>query len=147
MVSIETYSQPHNGCSTIEEYFLQTGMRNQSVWRTDVELLAASSLLEISMFTAKCARFINGKNFPNQIWLEIHRKPIKHFIYKTLGGCYYDVVLDVSNNAISRMPLKKGKNSATQKNATCASCTPMTSQNADFCCKKSQSGSRECTWR
>ena len=47
---IETYLLPHISFSTLEEYFAHIRMKNQSAWGTDVEILAASSLLERDIY-------------------------------------------------------------------------------------------------
>ena len=49
MRNIENSLHPHIN-SSLEEYLVRTGMKNQSVWGTDIEILTACSLLETDIY-------------------------------------------------------------------------------------------------
>ena len=80
---------PHiNG--SVNEYLARTGMRNQQVWGTDIEIIAASSLLEtdiIFMYIPILVFYINGKGFRVLSYQDIRSKMLVVSICKILVVC------------------------------------------------------------
>ena len=98
--SIENLLLPHIGMS-LNDYFQSSGMHQQGVWGTDIEIFAACSLLttDIYVYTNTGAHYSWTKfsrsmldNSPPQNMCSIY---IQH-----TSGVHYDVVLDV-NSGIS----------------------------------------------
>ena len=66
MRSIENVLVPHIN-TTLKCYLHKTGVAQSGFWGTDIEILAASSLLPLTyLFTPNLERLINGKSFQEQ---------------------------------------------------------------------------------
>ena len=97
MMMIETYLLPQISFSILEEYFAHTRMKNQSAWGTDVEILAASSLLERDIYVCtKVGTTYKWQRFSKSLLMKdlpIHERA---FYLQNTGGVHYDVVLNVN---------------------------------------------------
>ena len=49
MIAIESALRPHIN-SSLDNYLARSGMQNQNVWGTDIEILTASSLLQTDSY-------------------------------------------------------------------------------------------------
>ena len=87
---------------SVNEYLFRTGMRNQHVWGTDVEITAASSLLETDIYVYTKVGFLYE-------WQRFSSSILSRYPAKNIGGLYLQntssVHYDVLNVASSLTPL------------------------------------------
>ena len=83
---------------SVNEYLVRTGMRSQHVWGTDVEINAASSLLETDIYVYTKVGFLcKWQRFSNSILSGYSAKNIGGRYFQNTSGVHYDVVLDVAS--------------------------------------------------
>ena len=97
---------------SVNEYLARTGMGNQQVWGTDVEIIAASSLLETDIYVHTKVGFLyKWKRFSSSILSGYPAKNIGGLYLQNTSGVHYDIVPDVastltphSNHGCKRKP-------------------------------------------
>ena len=89
---------PHiNG--SVNEYLARTGMRNQQVWGTDIEIIAASSLLETDIYEKTKVGFLyKWQRFSSSILSGYPAKNVGGLYLQNTSGVHYDIVLDVASS-------------------------------------------------
>ena len=89
---------PHiNG--SVNEYLARTGMRNQQVWGTDIEIIAASSLLETDIYVYTKVGFLyKWQRFSSSILSGYPAKNVGGLCLQNTSGVHYDIVLDVASS-------------------------------------------------
>ena len=83
---------------SVNEYLARTGMGNQQVWGTDVEIIAASSLLETDIYVYTKVGFLyKWQRFSSSILSGYPAKNIGGLYLQNTSGVHYDIVLDVAS--------------------------------------------------
>ena len=97
MLKIESALQPHIKSSAYD-YLARSGMRNDRVWGTDIEILSASSLLNTDIYVySKFGEAFRWSKF-SQTMLNQSAPENKTAIYiQNITGVHYDVVLAVTS--------------------------------------------------
>ena len=81
---------------SVNEYLARTGMRNQHVWGTDIEIIAASSLLETDIYVYTKVGFLyKWQRFSSSILSGYPAKNVGGLYLQNTSGVHYDIVLDV----------------------------------------------------
>ena len=84
---------------TVNEYLACTGMRNQHVWGTDVEIIAASSLLETDIYVYTKVGFLyKWQRFSSSILSGYPAKNVGGLYLQNTSGVHYDIVLHVASS-------------------------------------------------
>ena len=98
MIAIESTLLPHIN-SSLDNYLARSGMKNQNVWGTDIEILTASSLLQTDIYVyTKIGAGYKWQKFSRSM-LEEHAPQNKGALYlQNTAGVHYDVVVQVSSN-------------------------------------------------
>ena len=87
---------------SVNDYLARTGMRNQHVWGTDVEIIAASSLLETDIYVYTKVGFLyKWQRFSSSILSECPAKTVGGLYLQNTSGVHYDIVLDVASSVSS----------------------------------------------
>ena len=113
MRDIENELRPHMNCS-LDEYLTRSSMENDTVWGTDVEIFAASSLLKTDIYVHTKV----GNNFK---WLLFSKRMLNGSLPKNqcaiyikhVNGVHYDVVLDVMSDSVTGSGIKRKHKEAT----------------------------------
>ena len=98
MKDIESLLRPHmNG--SLKDYLSCTNMANKTTWGTDIEILAASSMLQTDIFVYTQVGTVYKWNRFSTSMLDgsLPRNKCAIYINHT-GGVHYDVVLDVCSD-------------------------------------------------
>ena len=96
MREIENLLYPHMNMP-VEIYFAQSGMSNNAVWGTDVEILAASSLLSTDIYVqSKVGSELRWHKFSKSNLDGTHPQNDAAIYLQHTNDVHYDVVLDVS---------------------------------------------------
>ena len=115
MRSIENLLLPHMNMS-LNNYFLASGMANETVWGTDTETFAASSLLSTDIYVYTNTGSNMSWNKFSQSMLDNSSPQNTCAIYiQHTSGVHYDVVLDVELCS-SETPHNLGKNPNQKRN-------------------------------
>ena len=115
MRSIENLLLPHMNMS-LNNYFLASGMANETVWGTDTEIFAASSLLSTDIYVYTNTGSNMSWNKFSQSMLDNSSPQNTCAIYiQHTSGVHYDVVLDVELCS-SETPHNLGKNPNQKRN-------------------------------
>lgn len=86
---------PTNG--SVNEYLACTGMTNQHVWGTDVEIMATSSLLETDIYVYMKVGFIyKWEKFSGSILSGYPAKNTGGLYVQNISGVHYDIAQDVA---------------------------------------------------
>ena len=98
MIAIESALRPHMN-SSLDNYLARSGMKNQNVWGTDIEILTASSLLQTDIFVyTKIGSGYKWQKFSRSM-LNEHVPQNKGALYlQNTAGVHYDVVVQVCSN-------------------------------------------------
>ena len=84
---------------SVNEYLARTGMSNQHVWGTDIEILAASSLLETDNYVYTKVGFLyKWQKFSSSIVSGYPAKNVGGLYLQNTSGVHYDIVLDVASS-------------------------------------------------
>ena len=84
---------------SVNEYLARTGMTNQHVWGTDIEIIAASSLLETDIYVyTKIGFLYKWQRFSSSILSGYPAKNIGGLYLQNTSGVHYDIVLDVASS-------------------------------------------------
>ena len=84
---------------SVNEYSAGTGMTNQHVWGADVEIIAASSLLETDIYVYTKVGFLyKWQRFSSSILSGYPAKNIGGLYLQNTSGVRYDIVLDVASS-------------------------------------------------
>ena len=96
MKEIENLLYPHMNMPA-DMYFAESGMSNNAVWGTDVETLAASSLLNTDIFVhTKVGSELRWHKFSKSNLDGTHPQNHAAIHLQHTNEVHYDVVLDVS---------------------------------------------------
>ena len=99
MIAIESALRPHIN-SSLDNYLARSGMQNQNVWGTDIEILTASSLLQTDIYVyTKIGSGYKWQKFSRSM-LEEHAPQNKGtaLYLQNTAGLHYDVVVQVCSN-------------------------------------------------
>ena len=83
---------------SVNLYLARTGMTNQHVWGTDVEIIAASSLLETDIYVYTKVSFLYKWRWFSSFMLSGYpAKNTSGLFLQNTSGVHYDIVLDVAS--------------------------------------------------
>lgn len=84
---------------SVNEYLACTGMTSQHVWGTDVEIIAASSMLETDIYVYTKVGFLyKWYRFTSSILSGYPAQNIGGLYLQNTSGVHYDMVLDVASS-------------------------------------------------
>ena len=98
MITIENALRPHINCS-LDNYIARSGMKEQNVWGTDIEILTASSLLQTDIYVyTKVGSGYKWQKFSRSMLVKDLPQNKGAIYLQNTAGVHYDVVLQVCSN-------------------------------------------------